>query len=182
MLNISRPTKKTDQTRINLDIRAPEVRLIDPDGEQLGIVPIKEALQQAKDFGMDLVEMAANASPPVCRIMNFGKFQYQKSKRDKVAKSKQRQMQIKEVRFRLVTEEADFRYKVDNLKRFLNRGDKAKVSLRFRGREAAQPELGMELMNRVAGALEEAGTVEAKPKQEGRQMIMILAPKVAKGK
>lgn len=153
------------------------MRLIGPDGDQLGIVDIKSALEQAKQSGLDLVEMAPGAEPPVCRIMNFGKFQYQKSKREKVAKSKQRQIQIKEIRFRLVTEEADFLFKVENLKKFLIRGDKAKISLRFRGREAANPEQGMAIMNRIASALDEFGVIEARPKLEGRQMIMVFAPK-----
>ena len=146
-------------------------------GEQLGIVTITEALRQSEDAELDLVEIAPMAEPPVCRIMDFGKFKYAESKKQHEAKLKQKQIQIKEVKFRPSTDDGDYNIKLRNLIRFLGEGDKTKITLRFRGREIAHQELGMRLMERVKGDLAEHGVVEQFPKMEGRQMVMVLAPK-----
>jgi translation initiation factor IF-3 len=154
--------------------------LIDNEGEQLGVVSIKDALSQAADLNLDLVEVSPQAKPPVCRIMNYGKYLFEQNKKKAEAKKKQKQMQVKEVKFRPVTEEGDYQVKLRNLKKFLESGDKAKVTLRFRGREMSHQELGMAMMERLEVDLEEYGSVEHKPKFEGRQIIMILAPKKSK--
>jgi len=172
-LNIA--TEKTN--RINAEIRIPEVRLIGVDGEQLGIVKTVEALRLAEQEGVDLVEIAPNAEPPVCRIMDYGKFKYQEQKRQQEAKAKQKIIQVKEVKFRPATDEGDYQVKLRNLKRFIEDGDKAKVTLRFRGREMAHQELGMRVLERVRDDMAELVQVEAMPKLEGRQMVMVLAPK-----
>jgi translation initiation factor IF-3 len=151
--------------------------LIGADGNQVGVVPTAEALQQAEAAGLDLVEISPNVSPPVCRIMDFGKFQYEESKRKHAAKKKQKQIQIKEVKFRPGTDIGDYQVKLRNLVRFLENGDKAKITLRFRGREMAHQELGLELLKRVETDLAEYGTVEQRPKLEGRQMVMVINPK-----
>ncbi len=150
------------------------------DGEQLGIVSLREALVKAEDADLDLVEIAPQAQPPVCRIMDYGKYKYQESKKLHEAKLKQKQIQIKEVKFRPGTDENDYQVKLRNLVRFLGEGDKAKVTLRFRGREMAHQEFGLELLKRVETDLAEHATVEQFPKLEGRQMIMVLAPKKRK--
>ncbi|ETF02091.1 translation initiation factor IF-3 [Advenella kashmirensis W13003] len=168
-------TEKTN--RINAEIRIPEVRLIGVDGEQLGIVKTVEALRLAEQEGIDLVEIAPNAEPPVCRIMDYGKFKYQEQKRQQEAKAKQKIIQVKEVKFRPATDEGDYQVKLRNLKRFIEDGDKAKVTLRFRGREMAHQELGMRVLERVRDDMAELVQVEAMPKLEGRQMVMVLAPK-----
>lgn len=172
-LNIA--TEKTN--RINAEIRIPEIRLIGVDGEQLGIVKTVEALRLAEQEGVDLVEIAPNAEPPVCRIMDYGKFKYQEQKRQQEAKAKQKIIQVKEVKFRPATDEGDYQVKLRNLKRFIEDGDKAKVTLRFRGREMAHQELGMRVLERVRDDMAELVQVEAMPKLEGRQMVMVLAPK-----
>ena len=145
-------------------------------GQQVGIVPIQEALRKAEEAELDLVEISPQASPPVCRIMNYGKFQYEESKRRHAAKKKQKQIQVKEVKFRPGTDTGDYQVKLRNLIRFLENGDKAKVTLRFRGREMAHQELGMQLLKRVEADLKEYGTVEQFPRLEGRQMVMIIGP------
>jgi translation initiation factor IF-3 len=155
----------------------PEVRLIGADGEQVGVVAIADALRQAGEDGLDLVEIVPNAEPPVCRVMDYGKFRFELSKKNQAAKKKQKQIQIKEVKFRPGTEEADYQVKLRNLKRFLENGDKTKVTLRFRGREMAHQSLGRDLLKRVEGDLSELGSVEQFPKMEGRQMVMVIAPK-----
>ncbi|HUW99111.1 MAG TPA: translation initiation factor IF-3 [Acidiferrobacter sp.] len=165
------------ETRLNGQINAPRVRLIGADGSQVGIVTIAEALKSAELATLDLVEISPNVSPPVCRIMDFGKFQYEESKRRHVAKKKQKQIQVKEVKFRPGTDIGDYEVKVRNLIRFLENGDKAKITLRFRGREMAHQELGMELLKRVEGDLLQFGTVEQRPRLEGRQMVMVVNPK-----
>lgn len=165
------------ETRLNGQINAPRVRLIGADGAQVGVVAIADALQQAEAAGLDLVEISPNVSPPVCRIMNFGKFQYEESKRKHAAKKKQKQIQIKEVKFRPGTDVGDYQVKLRNLVRFLENGDKAKITLRFRGREMAHQELGMQLLKRVEADLLEYGTVEQRPRLEGRQMVMVINPK-----
>jgi translation initiation factor IF-3 len=151
--------------------------LIAEDGNQVGVVPTAEALQQAEAAGLDLVEISPNVSPPVCRIMDFGKFQYEESKRKHAAKKKQKQIQVKEVKFRPGTDVGDYQVKLRNLIRFLENGDKAKITLRFRGREMAHQELGLELLKRVETDLADYGTVEQRPKLEGRQMTMVINPK-----
>ena len=158
----------------------PEVRLSGEENEALGIVSIGEALRLAEERGVDLVEIAATATPPVCRLMDYGKFKYQEQKRSHEAKLKQKQIQIKEVKFRPATDEGDYQIKLRNLKRFLDDGDKAKVSLRFRGREITHQEIGMRLLERVRDDLEAHAQVEQMPRLEGRQMIMVLAPRKKK--
>ncbi len=163
--------------RINGEIRVPEVRLIGLDGEQLGVVKTPDALQLSEQHGVDLVEIAPNASPPVCKLMDYGKFKYQEQKRLQEAKAKQKIIQVKEVKFRPGTDEGDYQVKLRNLKRFLEEGDKAKVTLRFRGREMAHQELGMRVLERVRDDLGEMVQVESMPRLEGRQMVMVLAPR-----
>jgi translation initiation factor IF-3 len=153
------------------------VRLIGVDGEQIGIVSLATANKMAEDAGVDLVEIAPTAKPPVCRVMDYGKFKYAESKKRHEAKLKQKQIQVKEVKFRPGTDEGDYQIKLRNLIRFLEEGDKTKVTLRFRGREMAHQEFGVKLLERVRGDLDAVGVVEQFPKLEGRQMIMVLSPK-----
>ena len=173
--------KKGQQTaqknRINEDITAKEVRLIDIDGEQAGIVSLKEAQAMADDAGVDLVEISPNAEPPVCKVMDYGKFIFEKSKELKEQKKKQKQIQVKEIKFRPGTDEGDYQVKLRNLRKFLEAGDKAKITIRFRGREMAHQEIGIELLNRVKADLEDVSQVESFPNRvEGRQMVMMMAP------
>ncbi|QLK88567.1 translation initiation factor IF-3 [Arsenophonus endosymbiont of Aphis craccivora] len=164
--------------RINTEIRASEVRLTGLDGEQIGIISLKEALEKAEEAGVDLVEISPNVEPPVCRIMDYGKFLYEKSKSLKEQKKKQRVIQVKEIKFRPGTDEGDYQVKLRNLIRFLDDGDKAKITLRFRGREMAHQQIGIDMLNRIKNDLDEMSVVESFPsKIEGRQMIMVLAPK-----
>lgn len=151
--------------------------MIGADGEQVGVMTASSALQLAVEAGLDLVEIVPNAEPPVCRVMDFGKFRYEMSKKLQAAKKKQVQIQLKEVKFRPGTEEGDYQVKLRNLKRFLEHGDKAKVTLRFRGREMAHQDLGRKLLERVANDLSELGSVEQFPKMEGRQMVMVIGPR-----
>ena len=155
---------------------APEVRLNGPNNEPLGIVPIQEALRMAGDLDVDLVEIAATAVPPVCRLMDYGKFKYQEQKKAAEAKAKQTVIEIKEVKFRPATDDGDYNIKLRNIRRFLAEGDKVKVTLRFRGREITHQELGMALLDRVRADLADTIIVEQFPKLEGRQMIMMIAP------
>lgn len=152
------------------------MRLIDQEGEQVGVVPLARAKQVAEEAGLDLVEVSPTAKPPVCRIMDYGKYKFEQSKKQSEARKKQKQIQVKEVKFRPGTDEGDYQVKLRNLIRFLNDGDKTKVTLRFRGREMAHQELGLKLLRRVEEDLAEYGAVEQQPKMEGRQMIMIIAP------
>ena len=153
------------------------MRVIDDKGDQVGVLAIADALQQADDAGLDLVEIVPTAEPPVCRIMDYGKFKFEQSKKAHQAKRKQKQIHVKEVKFRPVTEEGDYQVKLRNLTRFLLEGDKAKVTMRFRGREITHQELGLEFLKRIEKDLEEIGIVEQFPQMEGRQMVMVLAPK-----
>lgn len=153
------------------------MRLIDAEGEQIGIVPLEEALATAEEAGLDLVEVVPTADPPVCRIMDYGKFRFEQSKKKNAARKKTRQIQLKEVKFRPGTEEGDYQVKLRNLTKFLEHGDKAKVTLRFRGREMAHRDLGARLLKRVEEDLADIATVEQFPRMEGRQMIMVLAPR-----
>jgi len=155
----------------------PEVRLIGFDGEQIGIVPTREALAKAEALEVDLVEIAPTAQPPVCRIMDYGKFKYREAKKQHEARLKLKQIQVKEVKFRPNTDDGDYQIKLRNLVRFLTEGDKAKVTLRFRGREMAHQEFGVRLLERVRNDLEQVGVVEQFPRMEGRQMVMLIGPK-----
>jgi translation initiation factor IF-3 len=161
---------------MNEDIVGAQIRLVGDTGEQLGIHTAVEARAIAVERGMDLVEIAPNAEPPVCRLMDYGKFLYSKSKKKQESKKKQKQITVKEIKFRPGTDIGDYDIKVRNLTKFLEAGNKVKVTLRFRGREMAHQELGMEMLNRVEGALQDIGVVEQMPKMEGRQMVMVLAP------
>ena len=165
---------------INEEIDAREVRLVGAEGDQLGIVSIDEALKAAQDATLDLVLIAPDAEPVVCKIMDYGKHVFELKKQKAEQRKKQKQTQVKEMKFRPGTEDGDYQVKLRNLVRFLENGDKAKVSLRFRGREMAHQDLGMKLMKRIEIDLEELSTVEQYPKLEGRQMIMVLAPKKKK--
>ena len=170
-----------DTPRINEEIRAREIRVVGPDNEQIGIMSAREALALAEEKQLDLVEIAPNGKPPVCRIMNFGKYRYEQQKRDKEARKKQKVITIKEVKLRPNIEQHDFNVKTKNALRFINDGNKVKVTIMFRGRELSHPELGRDLLLKVADALSEYVVVERAPKLEGRNMIMILTPKQIKG-
>jgi translation initiation factor IF-3 len=164
--------------RLNREITAPEVRLNGVDNEPLGIVPLMEALRMAGDLDVDLVEIAAQADPPVCRLMDYGKLKYQEQKRAAEAKAKQKVVEVKEVKFRPGTDEGDYQVKMRNLRRFIAEdGDKGKVTLRYRGREITHQEIGMRLLERIRDELADVSVVEHMPKLEGKQMIMVLAPK-----
>ncbi|MBU6322014.1 MAG: translation initiation factor IF-3 [Polynucleobacter sp.] len=162
--------------RINQEITAPVVRLIGSDGNVVGVVKLNEALRLAEEEDTDLVEIAPNADPPVVRVMDFGKFKYQEAKRQHEAKLKQKVIQVKEVKFRPGTDDGDYGVKLRNLIRFLEDGDKTKITLRFRGREMAHQEIGAKMLDRLKVDLEPYGQVEQFPKMEGRQMVMVLAP------
>ena len=153
------------------------MRLIDAEGEQVGVVTIEDAQQRAEDSELDLVEIVPNAEPPVCRIMDHGKFIFEQSKKKHAAKKKQKQIHVKEIKFRPGTEIGDYNIKLKNLIKFLTNGDKVKITLRFRGREMAHQELGTKMLKRIEADLEEYGAVEQFPKMEGRQMVMVLASK-----
>ena len=153
------------------------MRLISSTGEQLGIVSTRQAMSMAEEEDIDLVEISPNATPPVCKLMDFGKFKYEQSKKRDEAKKKQKQVQIKEIKFRPGTDDGDYNIKMRNIQRFLADGDKVKVTLRFRGREMAHQQLGAQLLKRVQEDLVEVGAVEQFPKMEGRQMVMMVAPK-----
>jgi len=165
---------------VNEEIESREVRLINAEGGQVGVVAIADALDAARKAGLDLVEISPESEPPVCRMMDYGKFLFDAKKKLTEAKKKQRQSQIKEIKFRPTTEKGDYEVKLRSLIRFLEAGDKAKVTLRFRGREMAHQQLGMELMQRIEADLQEYGAVEQEAKFEGRQVVMVLAPKKKK--
>ena len=165
------------EASINWDIRSPEVRVIDPEGKQLGILAVKEAIRIAEERGLDLVEVAPNSQPPVCRIMNYGKYKYQQSKRTQEARKHQTVIHIKEVKVRPRTEEHDFQFKLRHVKRFLDEGNKVKISILFRGREIAHPEFGKEMLNRFIEEAKDIMVIEQFPRLEGRNMVMIMAPK-----
>ncbi|MCH7506927.1 MAG: translation initiation factor IF-3 [Proteobacteria bacterium] len=165
------------EARRNENITAPQVRVIDADGEQAGIMAIQTALDLADEGGMDLVEIAPNGEPPVCRIMDYGKFKFEQAKKAQIAKKKQKNTQLKEIKFRPGTDEADYQVKMRNVRRFLDEGDKVKLTLRFRGREMAHKELGAAMLKRVETDLGEEITVEQYPRMEGRQMVMMVSAK-----
>jgi translation initiation factor IF-3 len=167
----------TKRIRRNDEIDASEVRVIDSAGEQAGVMALASAIELAKDVALDLVEVSPTADPPVCRIMDFGKYLFELNKKAQTAKRKQKQVHVKEIKFRPGTDEGDYQIKLRKLVEFLEVGDKTKVTLRFRGREMAHQDLGANLLARVRSDLEEYGVVEQMPQMEGRQMIMVIAPK-----
>ena len=162
---------------MNREIKAASVRVIDSEGKQLGILTLQEALREAGEAGMDLVEVAPNSSPPVCRVMDYGKFRYQQSKKLQVAKKHQATIQLKEIRLRPKTEEHDLQVKLRHIKRFLEENNKVKVTMMFRGREIAYTDMGRKIMEGILSELEENGVIDQHPKLEGRNMVMIVAPK-----
>ncbi|MBX6420433.1 MAG: translation initiation factor IF-3 [Sinobacteraceae bacterium] len=165
------------QDRRNEEITVPRVRVIAADGTQIGIMLTRDAIARAEAEGLDLVEVSPNAEPPVCKIMDYGKFVYQRDKAQQAARKKQRQIQVKEIKFRPTTEEADYQTKLRALMRFLEEGDKIKVTLRYKGRELAHQELGFQLIDRIKSDLEGLAQIEQAPKLEGRQAVMVMAPK-----
>ncbi|HAD73169.1 MAG: translation initiation factor IF-3 [Candidatus Puniceispirillaceae bacterium] len=178
---MARPRQDTppsvDGPRINSAIRTSSVRCIDPEGNQMGILATDEALRKAAEFGMDLVEIQPNAEPPVCKILDYGKYKFQAQKRASEARKKQKIIEVKEIKLRPNIDSHDYDVKMRAVRKFLDGGDKVKVTLRFRGREMAHIELGAKLLERVRGDVDEFAKVEAMPKMEGRQMIMVLGPK-----
>uniref|UniRef100_UPI0035B1AF18 translation initiation factor IF-3 n=1 Tax=Paenirhodobacter enshiensis TaxID=1105367 RepID=UPI0035B1AF18 len=171
------PPQRDTGPRINERIRAPEIRLIGADGENVGVVTPARAMAMAEEAGLDLVEISPNAVPPVCKIMDFGKFKYEQQKREAEARKKQKVIEIKEIKFRPGTDTNDYDVKMRAVQKFLGEGNKVKITLRFRGREMAHQQLGIELLNRVATDATELGKVESMPKLEGRQMVMMIGPK-----
>jgi len=176
------PNQNKDEHRINERIRVPEVRLIDENGGQVGVVSTREALQMARDRGLDLMEVSPNAQPPVCKICDYGKFKYEKKKKEQVAKKKQTVIKVKEVQLRPQTEEHDLDYKFRNVRTFLEDGDKAKISIMFRGREITYVDQGFKMMRQLEEQVKDIAIVEAPPKLEGKKLIMILAPASIGGK
>jgi translation initiation factor IF-3 len=165
-----------DTTRINSEIRATQVRVIDADGKQLGIMPVRDALDIATERMLDLVEVAPNANPPVCRLMDYGKYQFEKQKRERENRKAQKVIEIKEVRLRPKTDEHDIQVVLSKIRKFVKEGAKVRVRIRFRGREIQHPEVAQELLDRVARDVTEVATVEFMPQYDGRSMIMLLAP------
>jgi len=163
--------------RVNTDILNDEVRCISPEGEQLGVMKTADAIAQADAQGLDLVEVSPNTDPPVCKILDYGKFKYEAQKKKNEAKKKQRIIEVKEIKLRPNIDEHDYQVKMRNVQKFLDEGDKVKVTMRFRGREMAHQELGVNVLNRVRDDTEDVAKIEAFPKLEGRQMIMVIAPK-----
>ena len=162
---------------MNGAIGAPQVRCIDPNGKQLGVLDIREAISKAEEFGLDLVEVQPNVEPPVCKILDYGKYKYEAQKRANEARKKQKIIEVKEIKLRPNIDEHDYQVKMRNVVKFLSGGDKVKVTLRFRGREMAHQEIGVNVLTRVREETEDIAKIEAMPKMEGRQMIMVLAPK-----
>lgn len=167
----------TKNFRVNEEIRAREVRVVDPSGNQLGVMSLREALRLAEEHQLDLVEIAPQARPPVCRLMDYGKYKYEQSKREKEARKKQRVINIKEVKLRPSIEEHDFQVKVRNAARFLKEGDKVKATIMFRGREIMHTQLGHQLLLRLAEQVKDLSVIERQPRLEGKNMVMILAPR-----
>ena len=169
--------RRSDRTFINKNIRAKEVRVIDPDGNQIGIIPTYKALATAGDFGLDLVEISPNANPPVCKIMDYGRYKYELTKKRQEAKKKQSTFQLKEIKVRPKTGDHDLKTKINHIKKFIDKKDKVKVTVMFRGREITLSQLGRDVLERIMQETEEVATVEQYPKFEGRTMYMLLAPK-----
>jgi translation initiation factor IF-3 len=173
---LRRATAINEKTRVNQQIRISPVRVIDQDGEQIGILPIEKALETAEQLGLDLVEVAPMARPPVCRIMDYGKFKYEEQRKAREARKKQHQVQIKEVKLRPGIEEHDLDFKTRHARRFLEEGNKVKVTMMFRGRQIANPQLGRVVLERMVEEIADVGKVEAAPTMEARSMTMVLAP------
>lgn len=169
--------KQTGRVNINQQIRAKEVRVIDPDGNQIGVVPTDKALSTANDFGLDLVEVSPNANPPVCKIMDYGRYKYEQTKKLQEAKKKQSSFQVKEIKVRPKTGDHDLNVKLGHIRKFIGKKDKVKVTVMFRGREITLTEQAMELLQRIYEEIQDVATVEQEPKFEGRTMVMMLAPK-----
>lgn len=163
--------------RVNREIDVPNVRLIGPDGSMIGVVPIRDALRAAQEVELDLVEVSPNADPPVCKVLDYGKYKYEAQKKKNEARKRQKIIDVKEIKLRPNIDDNDYQVKMRNARRFLDEGDKVKVTMRFRGREMVHQNLGMDVLIRVRDELEEAAKVEQMPKLEGRQMIMVLAPR-----
>ena len=171
------PPVQKDGPRVNEDIRAREVHLIDKDGSNRGNIPVAEALQLAQQAGLDLVEISPNATPPVCKLLDYGKYKYQEQKKQAEARKKQKVVEVKEIKFRPMIDEHDYQVKMRSMQRFFDEGDKVKVTLRFRGREMAHQELGTKLLDRVKEDTGKIAKVEMEARLEGRQMVMVLAPR-----
>jgi translation initiation factor IF-3 len=171
-----RETAINERTRVNQQIRISPVRVIDPEGEQIGILPIEKALETAEELGLDLVEVAPMARPPVCRIMDYGKFRYEEQRKAREARKKQHRVELKEVKLRPGIEDHDFDFKARHARRFLEEGNKVKVTMMFRGRQMAHPEIGREVMDRMVAEIADVGKVESHPTMEARSMTMVLAP------
>jgi translation initiation factor IF-3 len=170
-------TNRSSRININRNIRAKEVRVIDPDGNQIGVIPTYKAIAVANDFGLDLVEISPNANPPVCKIMDYGRYKYELTKKRQEAKKKQTTFQLKEIKLRPKTGEHDLMTKINHIKKFIEKKDKVKVTVIFRGREITLSKLGRDLLERVVQETEEISSVEQPPKFEGRTMMMVLSPK-----
>ncbi|MFH1395414.1 MAG: translation initiation factor IF-3 [Candidatus Omnitrophota bacterium] len=173
----SKSSRGQETVRVNTRIRVPKVRLVDDEGNQMGVVEIEDAIQKAQDKGLDLVEVAPNSSPPVCRIMDYSKYKYEQKKKQKLAKKKQHVTHIKEVRFKPKIEEHDYQVKIKHIKEFLENKDKVRISLRFRGRENAHKEFGLDLLNRITVDLAALGEPETPPKTMGKTMMVTIVPK-----
>jgi translation initiation factor IF-3 len=174
---VRRIGKKSDEVNVNESIRAKSVRLISSDGRQLGIMSVREAMETANQEGLDLVEVAPNADPPVCRVMDYGKYKYQASKKAQESKKKSKAIQLKEIRLRPNTEEHDLGFKVKNVKKFLEKRDRVKVSVLFRGRELSHMDVGFSLLRKVADEVVDVGTIEQPPTREGWRLTMVIVPK-----
>ena len=177
LIAYDRSPRRDDRTRVNERIRVREVRVIDDTGQQLGIMPPQQALTIAKQKGLDLVEIAATATPPVCRIMDFGRYQYQEQKRARQAKKHQKIIEVKEIKFRPKVDEHDYQFKKKHIERFLADGDKVKATIFFRGRENAHPEIGMKILERLMDEVDDIAVIESTPRQEGNQLHTIFAPR-----
>lgn len=168
---------RSDGPRVNEEIDVRSIRLVDADGEMVGVVSLNEGLEMAREAGLDLVEVSPNADPPVCKILDYGKFKYEAQKKKNEARKKQKVIEVKEIKLRPNIDDNDYNVKMRNMRKFLDDGDKVKVTLRFRGREMAHQDLGMKVLDRVRSELEDLAKVEQFPKMEGRQMIMVMAPR-----
>jgi len=168
---------KNDGPRVNREIDVRSIRLVGADGEMIGVVTLREGLLMAEEAGLDLVEVSPNADPPVCKILDFGKFKYEDQKKKNAARKKQKVIEVKEIKLRPNIDDHDYDVKMRSMRKFLEEGDKVKVTLRFRGRELAHQDLGMKVLEKVRDDLEDLGKVEQIPKMEGRQMVMVIAPK-----
>lgn len=177
---MNQPPRKDDGPRVNERIIADEIRLVGDDGEMIGVVSVEEGLKKADEAGLDLVEVSPNAKPPVCKILDYGKYKYEEQKKAAEARKKQKTVDVKEVKIRPGIEEHDYQVKMRNARKFLTNGDKVKVTMRFRGREMAHQHIGMDLLKRMIEELADVGKVDLEPKMEGRQIIMVLSSEIPK--